>query len=57
MDSIEIDRPAEDYLLTEVEVPPLWLSSVPNIVNVIYSYIGRKTDVTKKYFFRADANE
>jgi hypothetical protein len=43
--------------LTRVEVRPSPLSGVRNIVDVIFSYTHRTTDVTEKYFVRVDVTE
>ena len=40
--------------LTAVEVHRSRLSGVRKIVDVIFSYINRKTAVTEKYFMRVD---
>jgi len=40
--------------LTGVEVRPSRLSGVRKIVDVIFSYTNRETDVTEKYFVRVD---
>jgi hypothetical protein len=51
------DRHAQDFSLTAVEVRPSRLSSVRKIVDVIFSYTHRQTDVTEKYFVRVDVTE
>jgi hypothetical protein len=43
--------------LTAVEVRPSALSSIRNIVEVIFSYTNRNTDVTEKFFCRVDVTE
>lgn len=43
--------------LTAVTVRPSSLSGVRNIVDVIFSYTHRQTDVTEKYFCRVDMTE
>ncbi len=43
--------------LTAVEVRPSRLSGVRKIVDVIFSYTHRQTDVTEKYFVRVDVTE
>jgi hypothetical protein len=43
--------------LTAVEVRPSPLSDVRKIVEVIFSYTNRQTDVTKKFFVRVDVTE
>ena len=40
-----------------MEVLPSRLSGVRKIVNVIFSYTHRQTDVTEKYFVRVDVTE
>jgi PatG C-terminal len=43
--------------LTGVEVRPSRLSGTRRIVDVIFSYTHRRTDVTEKYFVRVDVTE
>jgi hypothetical protein len=43
--------------LTGVEVRPSRLSGVRRIMDVIFSYTHRQTDVTEKYFVRVDVTE
>jgi hypothetical protein len=43
--------------LTTVEARPSRLSGVRNIVDVIFSYTNRQTDVTEKFFVRVDVTE
>jgi hypothetical protein len=43
--------------LTAVEVRPSRLSSQRKIVDVIFAYTNRQTDVTEKYFVRVDVSE
>lgn len=43
--------------LTKVEVHPSRLSGTRKIVDVIFSYRHRRTDVTDKYFVRVDVTE
>lgn len=43
--------------LTAVEARPSRLSGVRKIVDVIFSYTNRNTDVTDKYFVRVDVTE
>lgn len=54
-------RAAEAYAgnssLSRVEVRPSTLSSARTIVDVIFSYTQRETDVTEKYFARVDVTE
>jgi hypothetical protein len=42
---------------TGVEVRPSPLSGVRKVVDVIFSYTHRETDVTEKYFVRVDVTE
>jgi hypothetical protein len=46
-----------NFALTAVEVRPSRLSGVRRIVDVIFSYTNRQTDVTEKYFVRVDVTE
>jgi hypothetical protein len=43
--------------LSAVEVRPSPLSGTRNIVDVIFSYTNRNTDVTEKFFVRVDVTE
>jgi hypothetical protein len=43
--------------LTSIDVNPSPLSSTRNIVDVIFSYTDRATDVTDKFFCRVDVTE
>jgi hypothetical protein len=43
--------------LTSVEVRPSRLSGVRRVVDVIFAYTNRQTDVTEKYFVRVDVTE
>ena len=43
--------------LTGVEVRPSRLSGVRNIVDVIFTYTNRETDVADKWFVRVDVTE
>ncbi len=43
--------------LTDVGVRPSRLSGLRKIVDVIFSYTNRQTDVTEKYFVRVDVTE
>ncbi len=47
----------DNLSLTGVEVRPSRLSGARNIVDVIFSYTNRNTDVTEKYFVRVDVTE
>ncbi|MCZ7359891.1 MAG: hypothetical protein O8C55_07440 [Candidatus Methanoperedens sp.] len=46
-----------NYSMTAVEVLPSRLSGVRKIVDVIFSYTHRETDVTEKFFVRVDVTE
>jgi hypothetical protein len=48
---------AANSSLTAVDVRPSRLSGVRRIVDVIFSYTHRQTDVTEKYFVRVDVSE
>ena len=48
---------AEAASLSAVEVRPSPLSGVRKIVDVIFSYTNRNTDVTEKFFVRIDVTE
>ena len=43
--------------LTGVDVRPSRLSGVRKIVDVVFSYTNRQTDVTEQYFVRVDITE
>ncbi len=51
------ERHGQNASLTAVEVQPSRLSGVRRIVDVIFSYTHRQTDVTEKYFVRVDVTE
>lgn len=51
------DRFAADTALTSVEVRNSSLSGARAIVDVIFAYTDRKTDVTEKHFVRVDVTE
>lgn len=51
------DAYGRNLSLTGVDVRPSRLSGVRNIVDVIFSYTHRETDVTEKYFVRVDVTE
>jgi hypothetical protein len=51
------ERHAQNASLTAVEVRPSRLSGVRRIVDVIFSFTHRQTDVTEKYFVRVDVTE
>lgn len=52
-----VDAFGRSSSLTGVEVRPSRLSGVRRIVNVIFAYTNRQTDVTEKYFVRVDVTE
>jgi hypothetical protein len=51
------ERHAQNASLTAVEARPSRLSSVRRIVDVIFSFTHRQTDVTEKFFVRVDVTE
>lgn len=51
------DAHQRDASLTSVDVRPSRLSGLRKIVDVIFVYTHRKTDVTDKYFVRVDVTE
>jgi hypothetical protein len=51
------DANARNYSLTAVEVQPSRLSGVRKIVDVVFSFTNRQTDVGEKYFVRVDVTE
>jgi hypothetical protein len=51
------DCHARDFSLAGVEVHPSTLSGTRNIVDVIFLYKNRKTDVAEKFFVRVDVTE
>ncbi len=55
--ALAAERYAQDYSLTAVEVRSSPLSGVRKIVDVIFSYTNRNTDVTDKHFVRVDVTE
>src|SRR5262249_12439991 len=46
-----------NFSLAAVEVRPSRLSGVRKVVDIIFSYAHRQTDVTDKYFCRVDVSE
>jgi hypothetical protein len=46
-----------NFSLTSVEARPSRLSGVRKIIDVIFSYTNRETDVTEKHFVRVDVTE
>src|SRR5262249_10748124 len=51
------EQHAQNYSLTAGDVRLSRLSSVRHIVDVIFSFTHRQTDVTEKYFVRVDVTE
>jgi PatG C-terminal len=51
------DAFARDFSLSAVDVRPSTLSSIRNIVDIVFSYTNRNTDYTEKYFVRCDVTE
>jgi PatG C-terminal len=51
------DAFARDASLTGVEVRPSSLGGIRDIVDVIFAYANRKTDVVEKQFVRVDVTE
>jgi hypothetical protein len=51
------DMHARDYVLTAIDVRPSRLSGVRRILDVIFSYNSRNTDVVEKFFVRVDVTE
>jgi len=51
------DAFARNASLTAVDVQPSALSGTRNIVDVVFTYTNRNTDVTDKYFCRVDVTE
>jgi PatG C-terminal len=48
---------AQNSSLTAFEVRPSPLSGIRKIVEVMFSYTNRQTDVTEKFFVRVDVTE
>jgi hypothetical protein len=55
--TLAAERQAQDNSLAAVDVRPSTLAGVRKIVEVIFSYTNRNTDVTEKFFVRVDATE
>jgi hypothetical protein len=55
--AITAERHTQNASFTAVEVRPSRLSGVRSIVDVIFSYTHRQTDVTEKFFVRVDVTE
>ena len=51
------DSYGRSFSLSGVEVVPSRLAGARNIVDVIFSYTHRQTDVSEKYFVRVDVTE
>jgi hypothetical protein len=51
------DMFAGNFSLTGLEVKPSRLSANRKLVNVIFSYTNRNTDVVEKYYVRVDVTE
>jgi hypothetical protein len=51
------EQHSEDFSLAAVEVRPSRLSTVHNIVDVIFSYTNRNTDFTERFFVRVDVTD
>jgi hypothetical protein len=51
------DAFARNQSLSAVDVRPSPLSGVRKVVDVIFSYTNRNTDVTEKFFVRVDVTE
>jgi hypothetical protein len=51
------DMFARDFSLTRLEVSPSNLAGTRKLVNVIFTYTNRKTDVEEKYRVRVDVTE
>lgn len=54
---VTAEKNGETSSLSGVDVRPSPLSSTRNIVDVIFSYTHRQTDVTEKHFVRVDVSE
>lgn len=55
--SLALEMFAADKSLSMVDVQPSRLSGTRKIVNIIFSYINRNTDVVEKYFTRVDITD
>jgi cyclic patellamide precursor peptide PatG len=51
------ERDAQNASLTAIDIRPSRLTGTRRIVDVIFSYTHRQTDVTQKYFVRVDVTE
>ena len=52
-----LEQYSQDFSLSRVDVFPSTLSSVRNILDVIFSYTNRNTDFTEKFLVRVDVTE
>jgi hypothetical protein len=52
-----LERHSQDASLTAVDIRPSALSGTRKILEVIFSYTNRRTDVTDKFFVRVDVTE
>jgi PatG C-terminal len=52
-----VDCHERNFSLTEVEVRPSRLSGARKVIDIIFSYTHRQTDVREKYFCRVDVSE
>jgi PatG C-terminal len=57
MYALAAERHAQDNTLTAVEVRLSPLSGARKVVEVIFAYTNRNTDVTEKFFVRVDVTE
>lgn len=55
--SLALEMHAADKSLNRLEVQPSRLSGTRKVVNLVFSYVDRKTDVVDKYFTRIDVTE
>jgi PatG C-terminal len=55
--ALTAERHAQDNTLTAVDVRPSTLSGVRKVVDVIFSFTHRQTDVIEKFFVRVDVTE
>jgi hypothetical protein len=55
--ALTAERHAQDNALTAVDVRPSTLSGVRKVVDIIFSFTHRQTDVTEKFFVRVDVTE
>ena len=55
--ALAAERHAQDNTLTAVEVRLSPLSGTRKVVEVIFAYTNRNTDVTEKFFVRVDVTE